>query len=187
LPAGTLGVEWGIGWLDTQLPSIVGLIATSVYAFFFFVSVPYARKINYVITLGLFSFIASLLFYYFWGASYIVSEVVQPRYILPLVPLILGLSLVSSKFVSPFNEFLRARINLIAGLLTLSHSVSLWTNLRRYTMGLEVNQGYDLANPIEWWWRWAPSPNLVFLVGSIAFGVFIFTSLRISASVKPMI
>jgi len=187
LPAGTLGVEWGIGWLDTQLPSIVGLIGTSVYAFFFLISVPYMRKFNYLIVLGLVSFTASLLFYYFWGSSYIVSEVVQPRYILPLMPLVLGLSLVSSKFVSPFNEFLRARINLIAGLLTLSHSVSLWTNLRRYTMGLEVNQGYDLANPIEWWWRWAPSPNLVFLAGSIAFGVFIFTSLRISASVKPMI
>jgi hypothetical protein len=187
LPAGTLGVEWGIGWLDTQLPSIVGLIGTSIYAFFFLISVPYARRFNYLITLGLVSFTASLLFYYFWGSSYIVGEVVQPRYILPLIPLVLGLSLVSSKFVSPFNEFLRARINLIAGLLTLSHSVSLWTNLRRYTMGLEVNQGYDLANPLEWWWRWAPSPNLVFLAGSVAFGVFIFTTLRLSASVKPII
>jgi hypothetical protein len=182
LPAGIFGLGWGIGWLDTPLPTIVGLIGISSYGFFLLESIPYRLKSHYFLMLFLWITSAGILMYYLWGSSIVVGEVVQPRYILPMLPLILGIGLFSSKFDSFLEAKMWARFVVIGALITISHSVGLWTNIRRYTLGLETNQGYNLSSPttpIEWWWRWAPSPNIVFLVGAISFLIFIFTLLKI--------
>jgi hypothetical protein len=129
----------------------------------------------------------ALLFYYLWGSRIIVGEFVQPRYILPMIPLLIGVSLYSSKLPSPLSRDVWARSVFIGVIISVSHAVSLWTNIRRYTLGLEPNQGFSLSNPdspIEWWWRWAPSPNFVFFTGTIAFTVFTFAVLRIVSNFK---
>jgi hypothetical protein len=182
IPAGTFGLSWGIGWLDTPLPAIVGIVGVSCYAYFFIGSMPYRRKRNYLLILLLWFFPAALLMYYYSTSKIIVGEQVQPRYVLPLIPLLLGIALASSK-LNTLNDVSRnQQLVFISGLIALSHSISLWTNIRRYTLGLEANQGYNLSNPenpIEWWWRWAPSPNFVFVVGSLAFTLFVFSSMNI--------
>jgi hypothetical protein len=185
IPAGTFGVSWGIGWLDTPLPAIVGIIGTSCYAYFFIVSMPYRRKIHYSLVLLLWIFSATLLMYYYSASKIVVGEQVQPRYLLPLIPLTLGIALASSRFNSFHEVTTHARFLFVGGLLVISHSISLWTNIRRYTLGLEANQGFNLSNPdtpIEWWWRWAPSPNFVFLVGILAFTLFVFSVIKIISS-----
>ena len=182
LPAGVFGLNWGIGWLDTPLPAIVGIVGVAAYGYFFLASIPYRLKSHYFLILLLGISTTGILMYYLSGSSIVVGELVQPRYILPMVPLILGVGIFSARFESFLSEMAWARIAFIGALIATLHSISLWTNIRRYTLGLEPNQGYNLSNPttpIEWWWRWAPSPNFVFLVGTVSFSIFIFTILRI--------
>jgi hypothetical protein len=187
LPAGVFGLEWGIGWLDTPLPKIVALIGISVYMYFLIQSLPYRNNGSYFVFALLVLVIVAILFYYLWGSRIIVGEVVQPRYILPMIPLLVGISLWSSRLPSPLSLDVWARSVLLGLLISVTHAMSLWTNIRRYTLGLEPNQGFSLSNPdtpIEWWWRWAPSPNFVFFTGTIAFAVFTFAVLRLVSSYK---
>lgn len=187
LPAGVFGLNWGIGWLDTSLPKLVGLIGIGVYMYFVIQSLPFRHKLNYIVFASLIFTVATLLFYYLWASSIIVGEVIQPRYVLPMIPLLIGISLWSSKLPSPLSMDVWARSILIGLLISVSHAISLWTNIRRYTLGLEANQGFSLSNPdspIEWWWRWAPSPNFVFFVGVISFSIFTFLTLWIVSNYR---
>jgi hypothetical protein len=187
LPAGVFGLTWGIGWLDTPLPKLVGLIGISVYMYFLIQSLPYRNKSSYFVFVILILVIIGILFYYLWGSRIIVGEVVQPRYVLPMIPLLIGISLWSSRLPSPLSLDVWARSVLLGLLISVTHAMSLWTNIRRYTLGLEANQGFSLSNPdspIEWWWRWAPSPNVVFFIGTAAFATFTFLALRIVSNYK---
>jgi hypothetical protein len=155
--------------------------------YFLIQSLPFRRITSYILFGSLIFAIVAILFYYLWGARVIVSEVVQPRYILPLIPLLIGISLWSSRSPSPLSMSVWARSVFIGLLITVTHAISLWTNIRRYTLGLEPNQGFSLSNPdspIEWWWRWAPSPNIIFFIGTAAFAVFTFLTLRIVSNYK---
>ena len=63
--------------------------------------------------------------------------------------------------------------------LTLANAVALHTNIRRYTTGIRV-QGFDLNEPREWWWPFFSdflSPNLLWFVGSVAFGALLWVLL----------
>jgi hypothetical protein len=187
LPAGAFGLNWGIGWLDTPLPKLVSLIVISVYMYFLIQSLPYCYKTDYIVFALMVFVTAAILFYYLWSSKIIVGEVVQPRYILPMIPLLIGISVWSSKSTSLLSMNLWARSVFIGILLSVAHAMSLWTNIRRYTLGLEANQGFSLSNPdspIEWWWRWAPSPNFVFFVGVISFSIFTFSTLWIVSNYK---
>jgi hypothetical protein len=187
LPAGVFGLGWGIGWLDTPLPKLVGLIGITVYMYFLIQSLPFRQKAHYPIFLLTILATATLLFYYLWGSRIVVSEVVQPRYILPMIVLLIGISLWSSNLPSPLDLGVWARSIFLGVLISVAHAMSLWTNIRRYTLGLEPNQGFSLSNPdspIEWWWRWAPSPNFVFFVGVISFSIFTFLTLWIVSNYR---
>lgn len=189
IPAGAFGLTWGLGWLDTRLPTIVGLIGVSIFLYFFISSVPYHEMRFYFVSVLLIFFALANIFYYLWSSGAIVGEVIQPRYILPMLPLILGISIWCSKVNPLVGRDVWPRTILIGSLLSLVNAISLWTNIRRYTLGLEESQGYSLSfpnSPIEWWWRWAPSPNFVFLVGVIAFSIFIFATLKIVNSPKNL-
>jgi hypothetical protein len=96
-----------------------------------------------------------------------------------MMPLILGISIWSSKGQKPFGVDPRARAILIGILVSIGHAVSLWTNIRRYTLGLKKDQGFNLNSPIEWWWEWAPAPSFVFFLGIISFSIFIYSAFKI--------
>jgi hypothetical protein len=187
LPAGVFGVGWGIGWLDTPLPKLVGFIGISIFMYFLIQSLPHRNHSNHLVFSFLILIIAAILFYYLWGSKIIVGEVVQPRYILPMIPFFIGISLWSSKLPSPLATDVWPRAIFLGVMISISHAISLWTNIRRYTLGLEPNQGFSLSNPdspIEWWWSWAPSANFVFFAGVISFSIFTFLALWIVSNYK---
>jgi hypothetical protein len=76
----------------------------------------------------------------------------------------------------------RGQLWLIGIGLIGANAISLHTNLRRYLTGLDENQ-VSLNFEIEWWWVQRPSPdavlwlspNYVWLAGSLAFGLFLFS------------
>ena len=99
----------------------------------------------------------------------VVSENVQPRYILPLVVMLGGLVLLTKS-----EQPLRAgpwhvipAIVLLAG----ANVVALYSNLRRYLTGFDVEQ-LSLDAGAEWWWTGFPvGPAVVWGLGSLAFAV----------------
>jgi hypothetical protein len=180
IPAGIFGYgPRGLGWLDTPLPGIVSLIGTSIYAFFILQSIPFRQRRYYTVVVMLTAFCAFILIFSLTSGGFPVGDSIQPRYILPMMPVILGLAIWSSRAINPFGAEPRARAIVIGVLISLAHAVSLWTNIRRYTAGLRINQGFNLNSPLEWWWGWAPSPNFVFLIGVLSFSIFIYAAFKL--------
>jgi hypothetical protein len=62
----------------------------------------------------------------------------------------------------------------IAGaMLASAFGVSLFTNLRRYVTGASAH-AINLNSHISWWWPSPmPSPMVVWILGSLAFGAFV--------------
>jgi nitrate reductase NapE component len=90
---------------------------------------------------------------------------VQGRYILPLIPFLIGFSLqlVKSELQLPSH----AQMKLLAGLLSLSHAIAFLTLVQRYSIGSERS----LTNPFSFEWSYFPVlPALsVWLMGSLGF------------------
>jgi hypothetical protein len=111
----------------------------------------------------------------------LVGQIVQPRYLLPLIGLLIATAFyrISSDAGTGLT---RGQLWLIGVGFFGTHAISLHTNLRRYLTGLDENQ-VSLNFGIEWWWVERPSPdavlwlspNYVWLAGSLAFGLFLFS------------
>ena len=100
---------------------------------------------------------------------------VQGRYILPLIPFLIGysLQLVKSDFQLPSH----AQMKLLAGLLSLSHAVAFLTLVQRYSIGSEQS----LTNPFSFEWSYYPVlPAFgVWLIGSLAFLALTYSGVNI--------
>ena len=162
--AGNFG-EWGLGWLDTDMPALVKFGATAVVVAVGFValSAMWLRKALVVFGAALTVYIVPLNV--LTAGGNIVGEAVQPRYVLPLIVLLVGLLLVTrpgSRFT-----FGRAALVVIVATVAVVNSVALFTNLRRYVVGVNVS-GLNLDTHPSWWWNMAISPMTVWMVGSLA-------------------
>jgi hypothetical protein len=110
-----------------------------------------------------------------------VGQIVQPRYLLPLIGLLIATAVYRSS-IEGGMDLSRGQISLIGIGLFGANAISLHTNLRRYLTGLDQNQ-VSLNFEIEWWWVQRPSPdavlwlspNYVWIGGSLAFGLFLFS------------
>ncbi|GAB3616046.1 hypothetical protein GCM10027416_06030 [Okibacterium endophyticum] len=164
--AGIFG-KWGLGWLDTQLPSAVWVIGSAIFAAVVFLGLSAVNRRKVI------SFV--LIFVCCWAIPTVlqtksgafVGEHVQPRYILPLLTLLAGFALLSNS--SDRIRFTRVQRTAIALGLTFANSLALHTNIRRYTTGTDILT-FNLDSHIEWWWTVAPSPMTIWILGTIAFG-----------------
>jgi hypothetical protein len=181
LPAGALGASWGLGWLDTVLPPIIGIVGISLIASIATVSLIEATRVR------IFSIIALLAFAY-WAisfvlnqGSYVIGELVQPRYVLPLLPLFVALVTMNN---IRFNSFVagRIRMNFVISLLIATHAIALFTNIRRYVTGADRPLHLNLNTKVEWWWLESVSPNLLFAFGVIGFASFLIFGWQLALS-----
>jgi hypothetical protein len=167
--------SWGLGWLDTDLPSIVYLGSLAVFIALAFIGFGNLnkRKMWSLVFIGL-----ALLFLPVWvltkGGSHIGTEV-QPRYLLPLVILFAGVLLLKVRNKS--LSLTRGQSYLLAATLTVANFVALHFNMRRYVTGID-SMGWNLNTDIEWWWGDFLSPMILLVIGSISFGVVAFTIAR---------
>lgn len=167
LLAGVFGTYgFGLGWLDTQLPSIVAFAAIVACVSVLFVGL-FDRPIRKVLVLaGSIVVVWLLPVYVLTQGNDPVGDQVQPRYLLPLLTVIAGVALLrSERSAIRFNTLQRW---LIVGLLSAANAVSLHTNMRRYITGVD-SHGLNLDNFGEWWWDMPFSPMFVFVVGSLAY------------------
>lgn len=166
---GALG-GWGLGWLDTLMPAIVPTLASATFFAAFAIGI---RKLNFRHGIAVVLTILAL-----WGVPFvllaqsraIVGTEVQPRYLLPLLVIALG---VASIRTDPQHSWRGPRAVFAGAALSAAALAALHTNISRYTKGLD-DVSLDPGARAEWWWQVAPSPLTILIVGGLAFlGVFI--------------
>lgn len=161
---GALG-GWYLGWLDTPMPSMVAILSSAVFFAAFGIGIhrlSRRRAVAVVLT------VAAL-----WGVPFIllaqsraiVGAEVQPRYILPLMVIALGVATLTTKA----RETWSGPRTVFAGVaLSAAALVALHTNINRYTKGLD-DISIDPGVRAEWWWSLAPSPGAFVIIGGVAF------------------
>ena len=162
------GVMGGTGWLDTTFPLLVSFCTVAAWVAVFFTGLRRTTKAKTAM-LGILAaalVIYPLLLLAQTGAT--VGTEFQPRYVLPLLLMITGLSLLY--LGRDGLGWSRLQLMVTVSALTTAHAIALHTQIRRYTTGLDVN-GFDLDGRREWWWATVPSPMWVWAVGCAAFAV----------------
>ena len=180
LPSIITGVfgGWGLGSLETTMPPVtyVGGFVIILALLFYglrFINLPEAVSIFLI---GLFAFIVP--FFVLLRSNLRVGEWLQPRYILPIFYILIGLSLIVI-FRSFHEKSLLIIVNLIFFLSSITFTFSLHTFYRRYVAGLDnFNLFFEKTN--SWWWEFSifPNPFTFFTFTVIVYLVFWITLKR---------
>lgn len=162
--AGMLG-NWGLGWLDTQLPPAVWVLTLLVLGGVLLVGMAGFTWRRTVAVIGALAALWLVPFVLLATSHAVIGTQVQPRYVLPLLIIAVGVAT-----ASPLAEQLwtGSRVALIGAALAVAAAVALHFNIRRYTTGLDVSS-IDPGYAAEWWWPVAPAPLAVWVMGSVAF------------------
>lgn len=184
VPSLWLGIIGGyplgsLGWLDTVMPQSVVFSISIVLFSLAYLSIRGAdwKKVSAVIV-GFFV-LAFVPVYLLQLGGFLVGEEIQPRYIFPLFLLLVGLIMLRNREQAPI-VLSPAVLIVFPILLAISFSAALHTNIRRYVTGI-TKGGIDLDAEAEWWWRSLPdlvSPNVIWVIGSMAFFIIAFALLR---------
>ena len=174
----------GLGWLDTPLPGLVWGPTTIVLGGVLLAALG-RMDLRRAIALGgvLLTTIAVPMLLLLQN-SVGVGWQVQPRYIMPLLVMLVATALMpTGRGVAALDParaeeqdldrdpdpasgplFRAPQLWIGAALLAVANSAALLTNLRRY-----VSPGdFRLVGDGDWWWRVGPQPIVVWVIGSLA-------------------
>lgn len=155
----------GLGWLDTRLPASVHVLGFGVFCAAIFVGIHRlsTRRAIALVMAGAAVWAVPLVL--LAQSRSLVGATVQSRYVLPLLIILVAVASLSPRILSAW----RGPRSLVAALaLAFAMSLALHDNIRRYTVGQDSN-ALDPGADAEWWWSAAPSPLMVWLIGSAAF------------------
>lgn len=173
--------QMGLGWMDTPMRSMVWAVTFGIYVAVIFSSMRFFdRRQSIAAGLALFALVVVPV-QFLWANNLSVGQIVQPRYLLPMIALLASISL-HRKSSDLSTRFSRGQLWVIGFGLFIANTLALQTNLRRYITGLDVNQ-ISLTFEMEWWWFERPntdtlfwfSPNYLWVAGSISFGLLLFS------------
>lgn len=161
--------SWGLGWRMEIWPGFAMVEFAALVVFIGLASLGLrampARKA--IMTAALVGTLYVLPLYILTRGVSVVGENVQPRYLLPLVVVLGGLVLLtrSEHPLRPGPWHVIPAIVLLAG----ANAIALYTNLRRYITGFDVER-LSLETGAEWWWAGFPvGPTALWLFGTAAF------------------
>ncbi len=161
---------WGLGWLDTPLPTAVWVLMIGVlFAMIFWGLRLQSRRKGVLLLMGL-AALTVIPLYVLYGRGMRVGAEVQPRYLLPLLLIFVGVALFG--FARDHLGMTRVQSGVVFAAVTVSNSLALHNNMRRYISGLG-DAGFNLNANIEWWWNVPVSPMMVWLAGSAAFALML--------------
>ena len=173
LPAlltGGLGT-WNLGWFDTALPAIVPFAACAALGGAILIGIASPGRRKSWAAFAVLALVVSVPMYLLYKSDALVGTQVQPRYILPLIVLLVGIVLLESPG-RPLSAT-RGQVFALAGGIVVANAVSLHATMRRYVTGTGVTGG-NLDSGAEWWWDIPISPMTVWAVGSVAFAASVF-------------
>jgi hypothetical protein len=166
------GWPWGsLGWLDTPMPQIVALFSMAVFVALIGVGLAGATLRIRLVTVLMFIMVWTIPLYLLQISGFLVGAGFQSRYVMPLIVVLLGIMLLRpAGHPGLFSQ--KTPLVMITIALTLSNSIALHQNIRRYVTGLN-EPGFNLNAGGEWWW-WSLSgsaitPMAVWVLGTLAF------------------
>ena len=157
--------SWGLGWLDTVMPPMVWGIGLIISCIVIFQGMTTTNKRKNLVSLAVLALLFAIPLYVLQKSNAAVGAYVQPRYIYPLVILLVAISLVPLTKSTAFSINFAQKIIIFFG-LALAFSISLHLNMDRYISGIS-NPSWDLQTADGWWWNVPISAFSVWLVGSI--------------------
>lgn len=166
---GALGL-WGLGWLDTLMPTLVWGTTFGLFAAITFWGLRRGNGRKWLALAGVLAALIVVPLYILMREGILVGSGVQPRYIYPLIVILGGVALVGIR--EAMLGLSRMQAGVLAAGLVGANSLALHTNLRRYITGDDVS-GINLDIGIEWWWNSPISPMGIWILGSAAFAVAI--------------
>lgn len=166
LMIGSLGT-WGLGWLDTQMPATVWVSSVFCLISILFSGIKFMNSGKTITMVTTFAAMVVVPLYVLVHDHILVGAGVQPRYIFPLLIILVQLSLYATPMVSSF--FSRSQIFIIVALMAAANAIALHFNTRRYVTGITAN-GWNLNANNAWWWNFSIiSPMANWAIGSLAF------------------
>jgi hypothetical protein len=161
---GALG-QSNLGWFDTRMPATVWVLATAVFAGALFIGIrrPTPRRMV-AIVLSLLA-MWTVPFVMLAQSNATVGNTVQPRYLLPLMLVAVGIASLRPDAERAWDGFRYAAASVA---LWLALTIALHQNIARYTSG-GSEDAVDPGASAQWWWPSVPAPMIVWIVGSIAF------------------
>lgn len=169
--AGNLGA-WRLGWLDTPVLPSVMVVMVGVFVALLMWGL---QKLGWrkVLSLALTLLALTLLpLYVLHGQHANVGLEVQPRYILPLMLIFIGLAVTG--FDSDNLGLNKIQAFFVFFGVGVMNAQAMHTNMQRYLTGVDEANG-NLNSDYEWWWQTVPlSPMAVWFVSCAAFGLFLF-------------
>ena len=162
---GSLG-SWPLGWNDVTIPPVVWVGTLFVFAAAVFTGLATMSWRKALVVGATVIALVSLPLYLLQRSLTEVGGLVHPRYLLPLLIMFVGFVLfpIGTRWVrvTPLQAWL------VVAVLSAANAVSLYSNIRRYTLG--GAPGVSLSGPGSWWWgSGVPQPSIVFAGGIIAF------------------
>ena len=133
---------WNLGWNDTLMPPFIPVIGTVVVGALLYrgLQEPTARKlVAAALAAGA---LVAVPIVFLQSQRLGVGEVVQPRYLLPLLTLLLGVVSLGPRLGRPLRLPVTPAIIIAVG-LTLSALLAFWANAHRYFAG----NGFGLFDP----------------------------------------
>jgi drug/metabolite transporter (DMT)-like permease len=170
LPTLWIGIfgSWGLGWLDTSLPSLVWAAGLCAFVGICFLAVTRAQRSTRVAAALVAVALWLVPLYVLVKSHAYVGAEVQPRYALPLFTLFAGLLLWN--WSEGGHRLSRIQTWSVVLALGVANALALNVNIARYTRGLDVRNPW-LDSGVEWWWANAPSPMTVWVVGAASFAL----------------
>lgn len=161
---GALG-QSNLGWLDTRMPAVVWVTATAVFTGALFIGIRFSsRRRSIAVILALLA-MWLVPFVMLAQSNAVVGATVQPRYLLPLLIIALGVASLRADAELAWDGL---RFGLAAVCLWVGVTVALHLNIQRYTSGSD-GEAIDPGANAQWWWTGVPSPLAVWVIGSVAF------------------
>ena len=176
---GVLG-DWALGWLDTSMPAVVSTAAVAAFVAVGFMGLAHMSLRKAIVIAAVIAVLIALPLFILQRGGDVVGSQVQARYLLPLIVLLAGLAMLTSRD-RPITLSLAQRVAIIAA-LSSAHFAALHLNLRRYVTGIDAS-GPNLDAGIEWWWPGPIGPTAVWLLGSLAYTLLV--ALLVTAISRP--
>ena len=143
--AGIVG-GWGLGWLDTPMPPLVSFVGVLAIGMVLFRGLQAADRRTLLATALAAAALVAVPLVFLQSQRLAVGQMVQPRYLLPLLVLLLATVSVPMGPPAP----MRRLVAVVFGLLLSSSAVlAFWTNAHRYAIGTDVPL-FDRDPVVEW-------------------------------------
>ncbi len=173
------GLGLGVRLVDLG-PNLIGIIGVMLFTYVLSRSLRDSNQLQKfaVIAIALFMYLAMFQVTLNW------TEQVGPSgvYVVQLLTVMLGLSIALSDHDQDFLLKLSHRTMFIS-LLTITHALALFSRMEwAVRPNNELNDTYfNLSLNGGWWWNSPIGPNIVFLIGALAFPAWLIVSWNVAA------